>query len=414
MQIQARRNECKEYLTQLKVALEEKRKNLFNKVEPLGVKVPEDFSNIKQLCQTLVEEHNNLSQNLKNEQSNAQNALRYHEVRKQLNVFKHEEQKGKLSTLKAISDKAQTELKNKQDELKVKQDERKNLILKTKDEEKMEIEINRLLGNMGVLSFSLKLVDNDKEGQRGQYQIKGHDGRIRPITQLSKGEKNIIAFLYFVLSLKRADSNIRPRVIVLDDPMTSNDDTMQYLIIGEIQRLFRDIKDDNYIIILTHNSHFYLNVRPNTMPSYEKSEMKGLYEKKSFYEKYGVYHLRSSGNFTNIKNIADGKQDFNTSYESLWKELVFLYDADMPDLMLNPCRKICETYLKFTKQDVNIFYGDNRNAKKLFDVNQHSIDDLEAEQNGRTKEEIKSILHDLFKANGAEKHYTVHWKGGGR
>ena len=59
-----------------------------------------------------------------------------------------------------------------------------------------------------------------------------------------------------------------------------------------------------------------------------------------------------------------------------------------------------------------VFYGENISAKKLFDVNQHSIDDLEADQNGKTKEEIKDILHELFKANNAENHFNAHWKGG--
>jgi hypothetical protein len=49
--------------------------------------------------------------------------------------------------------------------------------------------------------------------------------------------------------------------------------------------------------------------------------------------------------------------------------------------------------------------------KKLFDVNQHSIDDLEAEQNGKTKEEIKNILKELFIINNnAEEHFNNYFK----
>ncbi len=101
-----------------------------------------------------------------------------------------------------------------------------------------------------------------------------------------------------------------------------------------------------------------------------------------------------------------------TNYETLWKEHTFLYNEDVPDLMLNPSGRICETYLKFTKRDVNLFYNKNRSAKKLFDVNLHSIDDLEAKQNSNTREEIKNILFELFKDNDAEDHFMIHWKGG--
>lgn len=134
----------------------------------------------------------------------------------------------------------------------------------------------------------------------------------------------------------------------------------------------------------------------------------------SFYDKYGVYHLFSDGKRTTIKGISKGKQDFKTSYETLWKELVFLYDTEdaAPDLMLSPCRKICETYMNFTKKGIEAFYSDNINAKKLFDVNQHSIDDFEAEVNGKTKDEIRNILHNLFKDNGAEDHMNSYWRGG--
>ena len=197
--------------------------------------------------------------------------------------------------------------------------------------------------------------------------------------------------------------------IVLDDPMTSNDDTMQYLMIGEIQKLYRGLKDGNFFIVLTHNCHFYLNVRPNTgeIDKENGTEIR-------FYEKYGVHHLFSDGKRTTIKHITKGKQDFKTSYETLWKELIFLYDTEdaTSDLMLSPCRKICETYMNFTKKGIEAFYGDNINAKKLFDVNQHSVDDFEAEANGKTKSEIKTILQTLFKDNGAEEHINSYWKGG--
>ena len=61
---------------------------------------------------------------------------------------------------------------------------------------------------------------------------------------------------------------------------------------------------------------------------------------------------------------------------------------------------------------IDKFYGENINAKKLFDVNQHSVDDFEAETNGKTKEEIKTILFQLFIENGSEDHINSYWKTG--
>ena len=48
--------------------------------------------------------------------------------------------------------------------------------------------------------------------------------------------------------------------------MDSNDDMMQYIIITEIQGLMKAIdknKNNNILIIMTHNVHFYINIKYN-------------------------------------------------------------------------------------------------------------------------------------------------------
>lgn len=395
------------YLDSLKNALIEKKKNLFVKSKTLTLNKPKDFSEAQKEYKSLVDDNNSFSKNLTDEQNKAKDSLRFYEIQRKLDKFKYTDESTSLATLIKMNEIAQKNLQEKKDELSKKQLERTELISKTKDEEKIAIKINNLLKSMGFSSCELKLVNNEGENQKGQYQIKGHDGNIRRITALSKGEKNIIAFLYFMFDLESIDGDSKPKIVVLDDPMTSNDDTMQYTMIGEIQKYYRNPKDGNYFLLLTHNVHFYLNVRPDTAIKYKVSG-----EEISFYEKFGVYHLFSDGKRTTIQLIDKGKKDFKTSYETLWKELTFLYQATdaTPDLMLNPCRKICETYMNFTKKGKETFYGENTNAKKLFDVNQHSIDDMEAEQNGKTREEIKDILASLFKQNDAEEHFNNYWK----
>lgn len=416
-QLEARKNEYYHFLEFLKTTLEEKRQNMFFKSDAIIVDIPQSFDDIKQVSDDLVTKHNTLTKNLNAEQEKARDALRCHEVKKILDNYKFDKKNKELVSLKAANDYTQSLLMNRKSDLTKKLNERNNLLLQTRDEEKIANKINDRMASMGVASFSLKLVENDVENQKGQYQIKGNDDEIRPITQLSKGEKNIIAFLYFIFSLENIENNSKHRIIVFDDPMTSNDDTTQYLMIGELQNLYQNLKDGNYFILLTHNCHFYLNVRPSTMPTYKeikKGTRKGLYEEVGLYDKYGIYHLLHDSKRSTIKNIDKYQKDFRTNYEALWKELVYLYKSDdaTSDIMLNPCRRICETYLKFTKQNVMDFYSENKSAKKLFDVNQHSIDDFEAEQNGRSKEDIKTILEELFKVNNAENHFNDHWKGG--
>jgi len=407
LQIKNLKSEYKIFFETMKSALEQKKKNLFLKSPELTPTFPKSFIDIKSDYKKIIEENKEFSQNLKREQQTAKDILRYYEIKNALDAFNYEGRKNKLVNLKSLREEAQILLDAKKEELEQKKSLKNELILQTKDEEKIAKQINKRLSHIGVSSFSLELVQSDKENQKGQYQIKGHNGIIRSITELSKGEKNIIAFLYFILALEKADNDTRPKIVVLDDPMTSNDDTMQYLMISEIQKFYRELSDGNYLLILTHNCHFYLNVRPNTAQSYKENG-----QEISHYGKFGNYHMISDGKHTTINKIEKGKQDFITNYEMLWRELTFLFDSNEPNLMLNVCRKICETYMHFTKKGVESFYGDNISAKKLFDVNQHSIDDLEAEQNGKTKEEIKKILTGLFEMNNAKEHFESHFKRG--
>lgn len=258
--------------------------------------------------------------------------------------------------------------------------------------------INSKIGNM--VSFKLH---HQKNGlHNGIYNIEDKKtGEIRPIHQLSTGEKNIIAFLYFIEKLNEINpeqiSN-KPKLVVFDDPMSSNDDGMQYLIMEEITALKKRLNSNDLFILLTHNKHFYINV------SYEQ-------KREEKYKKNKFFHLQSINNLTKIIDIVDYNKDFSTSYESLWKELQVLYDYvdASPELLLNPIRRIIETYLKFNVINPRIFYKNGNGAKKLFDVNSHSIDDLDAELNGKSKEELINLLKECFIRNNAESHFDAHW-----
>ena len=362
LQIKNTKNERIKFLENLKISLEDKLNNLFAKSKSITIDIPANFDKTKKDYDKIIKENNDFSQNLTAEQDKAKSALRCHEVKKALDAFKYETENASLENLRMQKTDAEKRLSEKQAEFSQKIETKNELISQTKDEEQIAKQVNKLLRNMGVASFSLELVTDANEKQKGQYQIKGHNGNIRSITELSKGEKNIIAFLYFLFSLQEISNDNRPRIIVLDDPMTSNDDTMQYLMIGEIQKFYRALDDKNTFILFTHNCHFYLNVRPNTSQQYKVNGIDI-----SFYEKYGNYHLYSDGKYTTVRAIKKGNQDFKTNYDILWKELSFLYNSTdaTSDLMLNPCRKICETYMHFTKKNIDVFYGENINAKNF-------------------------------------------------
>ncbi|MCL1986552.1 MAG: AAA family ATPase [Firmicutes bacterium] len=398
MQLREKQEEHKKIFLQLKTALENKRNRPFVAVDTLNIEPPSDFSEIILMIEGLLSRHNRLSQDFANKQAEARDLLRFHEINEMLNNFGYTTENAKLDVLKNDCEKAETAFNNAKNELASKKKERLDLLMQTQDEIQMADKMNESLKNMSVTSFSLELVANDKENQKGQYKIKGNSGKYRSVTQLSKGEKNIISFLYFIFSLDRITDNTKPKIIVLDDPMTSNDDTMQYLMIEKIQQLYQRKRiGNNVFVLLTHNVHFYLNSRP-----YNPG--------KDFYKKYGVYNLIYDKQ-TIIKTIKDKHEDFTSSYQKLWRDLRSVYDYEnlSPELMLSLCRRICETYCNFNNEKAEKFYKDNSNAKKLFDVNQHYISDFTTDPSAKTRENIKDILQNLFLANDAEEHFDKMW-----
>lgn len=380
------------FLKTLLEALDNKRKELFTPSQPLKIKEPLSALPTIQKINKIITSHNTFAETIQKQKQRAEDILRLNEVRKKMDEFNYSEEDKKLAILKANLDKLNDEMNNLREKLAEERNNRTLLISQTKNEEEVAKRINSLLATNGVESFSLRLV-NDEEGQLGQYKVLGYNNIERDVSQLSKGEKNIIGFLYFVLSLESNHDDNRPKIIVFDDPMTSNDDAMQYLMTSELQKIYENLNND-YFILLTHNGHFYVNARKPVS---------------KFYKKYANYILLSDNIRTTINKITCEKEDLAVGYGNLWNDLRMLYDNNLTNQMVEHCRKICETFIKFNRLSSEDFYAKSMAASKLFNVNSHALDDFESEPNGKNKESIMKILKELFKANNAEDHFLNYW-----
>jgi wobble nucleotide-excising tRNase len=393
--IKLTKNEQLTFLKELSSSLVKKKGLLFISENELDIKLPSDFAEVIAIYGAIANDHNELSLNLEQVQAAAKDNLRKHLVAECVKQFDYDEKQGALKILKTAFEQSSEELEGRKGEIAVLEEKRRSLFAETKDEKRVAERINVLLRSNGISSFSLELVIDDSEHQKGQYRVKGHNGLLRSVTKLSKGEKNIIAFLYFMLRLEDLN-NRRPRVIILDDPMTSNDDTMQYLMIDQVRRFTKEVDQRNdRFLLFTHNFHFFINVRNNKAGAYAS------------YSKHGNFLLRSDGNISSIVPITSSKMDVSSSYEELWRDLREMYRLDQPRMMLGTCRRICDTYSKFNR--ITDIFGDNTATKKLFDVNLHSIDDLEADMFGKTSEELKSMLENVFIALDDKEHFDAHW-----
>lgn len=389
----------KSFFKELREALTVKKGNLFSSSDKLNINLPIPMDSIIKRYIKLVDLNN--ADDLADKQVKAKNELRYNIIHELLLSFDYTTKLNQLSTERGVLETLNEELNRQKEKItgaggidekiRSKQKQIYDLQAKTKSEETLVKNINKKLEF--YVDFMLDYQDNPSG--KGFYQIKDvKTGSIRNVTKLSTGEKNVIAFLYFIEKLKEIDNvnKGKPQFIIFDDPMNSNDDTMQYLIMTELLKIVNTCEEPNYLVLLTHNRHFYLNVK------YRRGDKKTNY-----------IRFVSNGTNTECKNI-DSAEDFKTSYEELWSEVIFLYNSDSaaPEMLLNPLRRITETYINFNH--VNDFYKDNIDAKKLFDVNSHSIDDLEADLTGISKSVIIDLARKCFYSNNAREHFDTFCK----
>lgn len=380
------------FLTILSKNVSKRKGNIFTSLDPIELEIPKGFDELNELCSKIILDNNTFGDNLKNEKDEAKSKLKMSKIAQELYEFSYSEKQDELEKLKQDKQiKSELDDKIKKDIITA-ESELKELLEKTKDESVAVEEINKKINSLGNQSFTLERVKNGDH--KGQYSVKG-----RNISTLSTGEKNIVAFLWFIYDLENSNKKSdKEMVVVFDDPMNSNDDGAQYLIITELQKILREAKTKGVqIFILTHNTHFYTNLRYKWWAGASKSN----YDKTTFY-------LEKCGTKTEVIQIKDSDDDIKTSYDELWKEVKWLYNEDKPDFMLNPLRRIFETYKIFNGID-NMFINDPE-AQKLFNVNSHFIDDINADLNGKGRDAIMTKVQKIFEDWNAAEHFNHYWK----
>ncbi|MET3643852.1 AAA family ATPase [Streptococcus gallinaceus] len=391
-----------EFLELLRKSISDKQKNLFEKVNELNIIPPKNFEDVNIKYLELSQKNNKSDLGIK--KSEAKNRLRFDEVKNSILQYNYSEKLDELTRLKNDYENSKEQLNNVEIEVNklksnIEQLRSKKLELKSKskNEEKLATEINKLLN----IYVNFKLI-HYKHDQYGYYRIQcKYTDEIRDVKQLSMGEKNIIAFLYFLKKLEEINEQglVDKKIIVFDDPMTSNDNNMQYIMIEELIKLInKSNKNDNIeqLIIMTHNHHFYLN-----LTGYLKEK----------YKKYQFLRFVSNGENTNIRLIKNKDEDFKSNYEALWQDLEFVYISDKgrAGLLCNIARRIVDTFTNFNSISKTKFYSGIAGAKKLFDVNSHEIEDMDADLTGVGKKTIIKILYDCFDKNNSSEHFKKYF-----
>lgn len=416
------------FLVNLESKIEEKQKNIFNKVEIIENTENFDFSAIENEINGIITMHNELSKNLEKEKDKAKDILRYHEIKNIIINSDYEVLKSKKQSSKNELSEIDKKIEAKKQELSKIQGEKLELLEKTKDESLISKSITDCLKYSWIESFALEHISGAQNPNgKWYYKIKWHDWKYRSVSELSEWEKNIIAFLYFYYSLQSPENQSKnDKIIIFDDPMTSNDDTLQYLMISKIKDVYDKLGSDETFLLLTHNVHFYLNVRPYLNPAEDdrinksNKKLQKANEKIEndedkqplqllYHERNNYFKLESNWIVSQIKKIETYEDDFKSNYHALREDLEFLYKENKPVSMLNNCRRILETFIHFNNYDPQNFYKWNEEAKKLFDVNSHAIEDLEQEINWKTCKQIIMLFRKVFEDKEVIGHFNSYF-----
>lgn len=205
--------------------------------------------------------------------------------------------------------------------------------------------INKILKDSGFQGFSIRA----KEGVENVYEVIREDGSIAE--NLSEGERNFIAFLYFYHQVRGSMSSeeLKEKIVVIDDPVSSMDSTALFLVSAIVREMVNVCRNNteylnpkvpgDYIkqlFVLTHNVYFHREV---------------TYQQVGFYNCTSFYMIRKNDNISTIKlckrqskEIPTEEENYNpvqNSYAALWDEL---RDIQSTIPALNVMRRILEYY----------------------------------------------------------------------
>lgn len=267
-------------------------------------------------------------------------------------------------------------------------------------------EINRTLRSYGFTNFQIVRSPT----LENHYAIQRENGEHAHET-LSEGEITFLTFLYFVQLAKGAldqDSVTDDRFLVIDDPISSLDSNVLYMVSTIVKNLIRDIKENfsgniKQLILLTHNVYFHKEV------SFQGGRSNGCRDTH-------FWILRKNLNVTSVKPYGQ-ENPIESSYELLWREIKeWEYNSGIT--LQNTMRRIVENYFKIlggytddglverfeTLEDQQIC----RSLISWINDGSHTIpDDLYVQAPGDSAEKYIDVFEKIFKYTDNHGHYKM-------
>ncbi len=264
------------------------------------------------------------------------------------------------------------------------------------------VEINALLSSFGFTGFEIS-----KSQKEGYYSIVRPNGKEAKET-LSEGERSFVTFLYFYHLLKGSTSEsgiTGNRVVVIDDPVSSLDSDILFIVSNLIKRLFNDVRSGTghikQVFVLTHNVYFHKEV------TFNQKRTGGAKTEQTFWT------VKKTDQLSVIEKHGDNP--VKTSYELLWNEVK---DEKRSILTIqNTLRRILEYYFKLLGNINNDKLIDEFEGKEkqvcgsLFswvnDGSHNALDDLFVSYDAAMVDTYLDVFKKIFEKSDHIAHYNM-------
>ena len=264
-------------------------------------------------------------------------------------------------------------------------------------------EINKLLKYYGFTNFEIV-----PASEEGYYKIQREDGTIAEST-LSEGEITFITFLYYLQHAKggTSEDNVNEeRILVIDDPISSLDSNVLFVVSTLIKEILKDVKLDKgnikQVILLTHNVYFHKEV------SFE-----GLYRKG---EKPLFWILRRNHKTSSIQPYFE-QNPIQSSYDLLWRDIKE-WGNNSGTTVQNTMRRILENFFSILgskRDDILIGKFEIQEEREIcrsllswINEGSHTLpDDLYIEAPDGTIMKYLKVFKDIFKHTENIGHYNM-------
>lgn len=269
-------------------------------------------------------------------------------------------------------------------------------------------DINSILNSYGFTGFKL-----EESTEPLHYKIVRQDGTDVGTT-LSEGEKTFITFLYFHHLLKGSNNKDEgqissDRVVVYDDPISSLDSNILFIVSSLIRQTIEEVRSRSgitkQVFVLTHNIYFHKEV------TFNSSRSAGIAMNEETF-----WIVRKLNNTSKIINY--DHNPIKTSYELLWQQAKS--EDKCPLTIQNILRRILENYFKIMGniklEDLHLKFSGKEQfiCKSLLswvnDGSHSAHDDLYVTEGPEVIDQYMNVFKEIFYKSEHGSHYEMMMK----